>query len=740
MASGPTKKMTVRITAVMLIMAIGLLSVSAVRLTKIMIIDSNFYQEKASEQQLYDTELSPVRGDIYDKNMNVLATSATVWTVYLAPNSIKETLKEEDKMKIADGLSGMLGVEREKILESCDKASSYEVIKKRVEQNVADQVRRFISDNSYGNVIGLEESTKRYYPNDSLASTVLGFVGDDNQGLYGIEAYYESSLKGVPGRVVAAKNAYGADMPFSYEKQVEATPGNSLVLTIDSYIQHVAEKYLEQAVTDNNVTERGVCLVMDVNTGGLLAMAVKGDFDPNTPFTLQNPADQAKLEGLTGDERTSTLTELLNHQWRNKAVSDPYEPGSVFKVITGAAAIEENITDDSHSYNCPGYIVVAGQRYSCHKNSGHGTETLIQAFQNSCNPVFITFGQLLGVDTFSKYFDAFGLTKATGIDLPGEAGSIYHSSENMGLVELASTSFGQTFKVTPIQLVTAISAAVNGGYLLQPHVVDKILDSNGNVVKTVETVQKRQVISQATSEKICSLLEAVVDGGSGKNAYVAGYRVGGKTGTSEKVADELQATGEKLRISSFCGIAPTNDPQVAVLVLLDEPHADNVYGGTIAAPVGGQVLADILPYLGCQANYNEDENITMVKVPGVVDRSLEEAKSEIASAGLDYRIIGEGDIVLSQNPGEGHSVSEGGTVVIYTEESETSETTVPSFYGMGMSAVNSTASEYGLNVIFSGANLASEGVVAYKQSIAAETQVERGTVITVYFRSEDSSD
>lgn len=740
MASGPTKKMTVRITAVMLIMAIGLLSVSAVRLTKIMIIDSNFYQEKASEQQLYDTELSPVRGDIYDKNMNVLATSATVWTVYLAPNSIKETLKEEDKAKIADGLSGMLGVEREKILESCEKASSYEVIKKRVEQNVADQVRQFISDNSYGNVIGLEESTKRYYPNDSLASTVLGFVGDDNQGLYGIEAYYESSLKGVPGRVVAAKNAYGADMPFSYEKQVEATPGNSLVLTIDSYIQHVAEKYLEQAVTDNNVTERGVCLVMDVNTGGLLAMAVKGDFDPNNPFTLQNPADQAELEGLTGDERTSTLTELLNHQWRNKAVSDPYEPGSVFKVITGAAAIEENITDDSHSYNCPGYIVVAGQRYSCHKNSGHGTETLIQAFQNSCNPVFITFGQLLGVDTFSKYFDAFGLTKATGIDLPGEAGSIYHSSENMGLVELASTSFGQTFKVTPIQLVTAISAAVNGGYLLQPHVVDKILDSNGNVVKTVETVQKRQVISQATSEKICSLLEAVVDGGSGKNAYVAGYRVGGKTGTSEKVADELQSTGEKLRISSFCGIAPTNDPQVAVLVLLDEPHADNVYGGTIAAPVGGQVLADILPYLGCQANYDEDENITMVKVPGVVDRSLEEAKSEITSAGLDYRIIGEGDIVLSQNPGEGHSVSEGGTVVIYTEESETSETTVPSFDGMGMSAVNSTASEYGLNVIFSGANLASEGVVAYKQSIAAETQVERGTVITVYFRSEDSSD
>lgn len=742
MSKGPTKKMLTRITAIMLIMAVGLLSIAAVRLTKIMIIDGDFYQEKASEQQLYDTELSPVRGDIYDKNMNVLATSATVWTVYVTPNTIREELDDAQINTLADGLSSILELDRATVLEQCNKSSSYVIVKKKVEQNKADEVRAFISENKFGSVVGLDESTKRYYPNDTLASVVLGFVGDDNQGLSGIEAYYESDLKGMPGRVVAAKNAIGADMPFSYEKKVQATPGNSLVLTIDSYIQHVAEKYLEQAVADNNVTERGVCLVMDVNTGGLLACAVKGDFDPNDPFTLQDPADKEMVDALEGEERTKTLTELLNHQWRNKAVSDPYEPGSVFKIITGAAAIEEHVTDDSKSYNCPGYIVVAGQRYACHKGDGHGTETLENAFQNSCNPVFITFGQLLGVDTFSKYFDAFGLTKTTGIDLPGEAGSLYHSQENMGVVELASTSFGQTFTVTPIQLITAISAAVNGGYLLQPHVVEQVLDAEGNVIETVETVQKRQVISAATSEKICSLLEAVVSGGSGKNAYVAGYRVGGKTGTSEKVADELEAENdEKLRISSFCGIAPTGAPQVAVLIMLDEPHADNVYGGTIAAPVGGQVLADILPYLGCQASYDEDGASTLVRVPGVTDTAIDAAIDEIHAANLEVRVIGDGETVLSQNPGNGHSISEGGTVVLYTEEDdETDMTVVPSFDGYGLSTVNSMAADYDLNIIYSGANLTTEGVVAYKQSIEPDTQVEAGTVVTVYFRSEDSSD
>ena len=740
MGSTPTKSMISRMFAIMLILAIGFFAVGAVRLTKLMIIDSGFYQQKASQQQLYDAELSAVRGNIYDRNMNVLATSATVWTVYITPNGFKS---DTERSSVAQGLSGILGLEYEKVLEITKKKSSYEIVMKKVEKDIADKISRFVSDGSWGSVLGLEESNKRYYPNDSLASTVLGFVGDDNQGLAGLEAYYETDLKGVPGRVVAAKNAYGADMPFSYNKKVEATPGSSLVLTIDSYIQHIAEKYIEQAVASNGVTERGVCIVQDVNTGGILAMAVKGDFNPGDPFTLTDERDIAALELEQGEARSKLYNELLNHQWRNKAVSDPYEPGSVFKVVTGAAAIEENVTDDTKHYECPGYYVVAGNRYACHKSSGHGSENLTQAFQNSCNPVFIRFGQLIGVDKFTHYFDAFGLTKPTGIDLPGEAGSIYHKKENMHPVELASSSFGQTFKVTPIQLITAVSAAVNGGYLMQPHVVTQIVDNDKNVIKNVEKTVKRQVISQATSEKMCQLLEAVVDGGSGKNAYIPGYRIGGKTGTSEKIAEEIAGQTEKLRIASFCGVAPTDNPQVAVLVILDEPHVPIVYGGTIAAPVGGQVLADILPHLGVIQHSAEGEVMETVKVPDVTGKTLEEAKNLLTAAELSYRVIGSAETVLSQTPMAGQMIGPNGSVVLRTvpdEGSSEEKAKVPDFAKMSVSEVNSAASEAKINVVFSGVNSSQSGVVAYDQSVAKGTEITQGTVVTVYFRSEDSSD
>lgn len=737
MAKGPTKSMWMRMLIVMLALVVGTFGVSAIRLGKLMIVDAEDYQTMAAEQQLYDTELSPTRGDIYDCNMNVLATSATVWTVYITPTNIKT---EEQKNLIADGFSEILSLDREDVYAMTEKSNGYVIVKRKVEKPEADKIRAYISDNSLGSMAGLDESSKRYYPNDSLASVVLGFVGDDNQGLSGIESYYESELKGVPGRMVAAKNARGANMPFSYEKMVEATPGNSLVLTIDSYIQHVAEKYLEQALIDNNVTNRGTCIVMDVNTGEVLAMAVKEDFNPNDPFTLSE-ADQQKLEGLEGEERTAKLNELRNKQWRNKAVSDPYEPGSVFKVVTGAAAIEEHVTDMSQHYNCPGYIVVAGQRYNCHKTSGHGGENLAQAFQNSCNPVFITFGQLLGVSTFSRYFDAFGLTQKTGIDLPGEATSMYHSEENMGPVELASTSFGQTFTITPIQLITAVSAAVNGGYLVQPHVVSQVLDGDGNVVETVETVRKRQVISKETSELLCQLLESVVSEGGGGNAYVPGYRIGGKTGTSQKVSEELQnTTGERLRISSFCGIAPMDDPQVAVLVVLDEPHADNVYGGTIVAPVGGRVLADILPYMGVEPQYTEEELETMaINPPDVVGKSVSQAKAEIQSANLRVKVVGEGETIERQVPTSNQSIAENGIVVLYTEGAgESTMVTVPDLTGMAVAGVNVTAADANLNVEFAGASLTSGGALSYQQSVAAGEQVEAGSTITVYFRTEDN--
>lgn len=742
MAKGPTKSMWLRMLAMMLALVVGTFSVSAARLAKIMLIDSEFYQQKASEQQLYDTELSPTRGNIYDCNMNVLATSATVWTAYITPNDFKKITDPAEREAvielIADNVSRILEMEREKVIECCNKSSAYVILKKRVEKPQADELRKFISENNLGYLIGLDESSKRYYPNENLASVLLGFVGDDNQGLSGLEAYYESELKGIPGRVVAAKNARGMDMPFSYEKMIDATPGKSLVLTIDKYIQHVADKLLEQAVIDNKVAERGVCIIMDVNTGEILAMSIKGDFNPNDPFKLSD-SDAKLLEGLEGDERINKLSELRNKQWRNKAVSDPYEPGSVFKVITLSAALEVGLTSFNKHYNCPGYIVVAGQRYSCHKRIGHGSQNLIEAFQNSCNPVFISLGQLLGAKTFSRYFDAFGLSQKTGIDLPGEAASMYHKEENMGPTELASTSFGQTFKVTPIQLITAISATVNGGYLVQPHVVRQIIDSNNNTVKTVENVRKRQVISTETSIKMRELMEKVVDGGGGRNAYVPGYRIGGKTGTSQKVDKMNQEKQGNLYISSFCGVAPMDNPQIAVLIMLDEPKGDAYYGGMVAAPVGGQIFKEILPYLGYQPQYTEEELEKMaIKTPDVVGKPVSTAENAIKSLGLNVKIVGKGETVLKQNPAPNLSINRNGIVVLYTDDTEASTVTVPKLTGLTISGVNTLAAKVGLNIEFAGTSLTDSGVLSYKQSIPEGTSVEAGTTVTVYFRSEDN--
>ncbi|MEE1279197.1 MAG: penicillin-binding transpeptidase domain-containing protein, partial [Acutalibacteraceae bacterium] len=530
------------------------------------------------------------------------------------------------------------------------------------------------------------------------------------------------------------------NMPFSYEKIIKAQNGSSLVLTIDSYIQYVAEKYLSAAIEENLVANRGVSIVMNVKTGAILAMAIKGDFNPNTPFALSE-ADNELLTGLEGEERSNLLTELRNKQWRNKAVSDSYEPGSVFKIITASAALEENVTNLNNKYNCPGYIVVAGQHYNCHKHSGHGVQNLNQGISNSCNPVFITLGSLLGSKLFSKYFEAFGLTQKTGIDLPGEVSSIYHAESAMGPVELASSSFGQTFSITPVQLISAVAAAVNGGYLVKPHMVSKVLDAYGNIKSTTTTTVKRQVISAETSKKMCEMLENSVVSGGAKNAYVAGYKIGGKTGTSQKIA-QMNATGQdNLYVGSFCGIAPMDNPEIAVLVLLDEPKGSKYYGGVISAPVGGQILSEVLPYLGYEPQYSEEElNKLFVKVPDVASDTVEAAKQKIKTSGLSYKIVGDGETIEKQVPAANSSVSKNGLVVLYTEGSEKTETKVPNFSGMTMAAVNDAAINAGINVEFSGNAQSGGAVIAYTQSIAAETTVDYGTVVTVFFRDNSSAD
>ncbi len=744
---GPNRSMILRILVVWVVMIVCMVGLVGGRLVYLMGFKSDFYQQKAAEQQLYDIELSAERGKIYDANGELLATSAQVWTVFLSPNGFKKIDDAEKlaaiKSDIATNLSVILELDYQTVLDMTNKNLSYVKVKQNVEKTQADAVRQYISNSEYkvSEYIGLDEGSKRYYPNDSLASVVLGFVGTDNQGLGGLEMQYDTELTGIPGRVVAAKDAAGNDMPLSYEVEVEATPGNSLRTTLDSYVQSVCEKYLEQAIIDNEVAHRGAVIAMNVNTGEVLAMAVKGDFDPNNPFTLSE-ADQATVDALEGDEKSQMLSQLRNTQWRNKIVSDIYEPGSVFKVVTAAMALEEGVTSLGNHYNCNGYIVVAGRRINCHKTTGHGAETLTQAVQNSCNPVFITFGQQLGVSTFSKYFQAFGLTQKTGIDLPGESQPIYYDPSTMTISDLASSSFGQTFKVTPIQMITAVSAAVNGGYLVQPHVVNEIIDAEGNTVKTVGSTVKRQVISTETSKTIRNLMEAVVDGGGGKNAYVSGYRIGGKTGTSQKL-NEINETGDRgLYIASFCGVAPINDPEIALLVMLDEPHGDAYYGGTIAAPVGGQIMAEILPYLGFQPQYSDEELERLaVKIPSVTGQTVANAKKAIADKGLTAKVIGNGDTVIKQFPAATDSLYSDGIVMLYTEsDTAINKVAVPSFANLSITAANELAKSKGLNIQFAGISLTGAGITAYKQSVPEGTEVDEGTIVTVYFRSTDTEE
>ena len=747
MSVRPNKQMLQRAIIVMTAVILCLTIVSSASLVRTMIVNGEEYQAKASQQQLYDSLITAPRGNIYDSSMNLLATSSPAWTIYLTPNGIN---KENDAKKaenirtvIAKGLSEILEMEYDDIYALTQKNTYYVIVKKKVEQNTVDEIRQFILDNDeleIANYIGIDESTKRYYPNDTLASTVLGFVGDDNQGLAGLESYYDNELTGIAGRVVSAKNAKGTDMRFTYENVVEAQQGNSLVLTLDSYVQYVCEKYLDIAVEQEQIKERGAVVAMNVNTGAILGMAVSGDFNSNSPFTL-SAEDQATVDAITDEEEKSAKrSELLNRQWRNKAVSDTYEPGSVFKIFTAAVALEEGLVTQNSTFTCNHTYIVAGNPYHCHDNKGgHGTQTLQQAMSNSCNPAFIQIGQLICANTFSKYFKAFGLTQKTGIDLPGEASSYYHSEENMGPTELASSSFGQTFKITPIQMIGLVATAVNGGYSVKPHLVDKIIDSDNNVVESFSSEGRQQVISQTTSATMRTMLEYVVQNGA-KNGIVSGYRVGGKTGTSQKVA-EIEATGNShLYIGSYVGVAPIDDPEIAVFVMLDEPTGANYYGSVISAPVGSKVMADILPYLGYEPQYTDEELAKIsISVPDVVDEEIAAAKAKINNIGLSYKVIGAGEKVVSQLPQAGSSVYNNGTVILYTEQSESQTVTVPSLVGLTVSEVNNVAAASGINVEFSG-SVTSSTVKSYNQDTQPGETVPIGQIVTVYFRDEASAD
>ncbi|MEG1773378.1 MAG: penicillin-binding transpeptidase domain-containing protein, partial [Oscillospiraceae bacterium] len=657
----------------------------------------------------------------------------------------------------------------EKIIARGKKTNSYyEVIGQRVEEDVKNQITQFTLDNKI-NCVNLIESTRRYYPYGSLASTVLGFTDNDSKGAYGLESYYNRILAGTPGMVVSAKNAKGGTMNgLSYDKMYEPVDGNSLVLTIDEVVQHSLEKHLEAAVIEHHVQNRAVGIAMDPKTGAILGMATKGDFDPNQPSVLTEPKAIARIAELENDpalrERLAAIADPAERQkaldaarqeaqqqewydqWRNKAICDPYEPGSVFKIITASMALDtQSVATSGQYFTCPGYHMVAGRRKACWKTAGHGTIDFVQAVKFSCNPAFMMIGALIGAERFDDYFDRFGLSEPTGIDLPGEADGLYYA-DLPGLSKqseeyLASCSFGQTFKVTPIQIITAVSAAINGGKLMQPYVVSQVLDPLGNVVSTTEPVMRRQVISEATSKTMAGILERVVKDpdGSGKNAYLPGYRVGGKTGTSQK----LDRTGEKAEyVASFIGMAPCDDPKIVVLVMLDEPQMQNVYGSVIAAPVVGAIMADVLPYLGVEPIYTEAEQARLeIEVPGVTGKIMHDAISDLSVRGLGYKTIGAGVTVVRQLPAKGEVMPRGGTVILYTDEAKAAaQIVVPNVLGLSGQQANRTILNAGLNIKLTGCKIENSNAVAIAQNPAEGTPVEAGTVVTVEFADRGAPD
>jgi stage V sporulation protein D (sporulation-specific penicillin-binding protein) len=738
--------------ALLIALVIPLFGTAAVNLTKIMLINGEFYKEKAAGQQLRDVTLPATRGDIVDRNGNILATSATVHTLFIAPKTVKVSDDDENGTKtearrnlISDGLASILNLDRGKIYAATKKNTSYEIIKRKVEKPEADKVREFISENKLGSIIGLDEASKRYYPNDTLASTIMGFVGDDNQGLEGLEKYYDNDLKGQDGRVMALQNAVGATMPFSYETTVNPVSGNTLMLTIDEYIQHYVDKHLEQAVKDNSVTNRGACIVMDPQNGEILAMSVKPDYNLNAPFEIYDETAKAKIASLSGDERTKEIAQEQQQQWRNKIISDLYEPGSTFKLLTGAMGLDQGVVNVNSSFNCTSAFSVSDRTYHCANNKAHGSLTFIEAFEKSCNISFIQIGQRVGNIAFQQYFKSLGLNDRTGIDLIGETSNkgLNYSEKKMGPVELASNSFGQTSSITPIQMITAASAVANGGYLVTPHLMKQEMDANNNIVKTAAEPRKRQVVSSQTSQTMLAAMEGVVKNGTAKNANVTGYRVGGKTGTSEKVQQNAQNPDKpKEYIASFVAFAPIDNPKVAVLMLLDQPHGENIHGGTIVAPVVGALLADILPHLGIEPKYTEEQLATLdVQTPNVTAIAVTQAKNKLESAGLKVKTVGNGNTVLKQNPAANTSIPKNGTVVLYTSESKQSDpVTVPDLTNLSISAAGREAIEAGVNVKIAGYATGDSGAVSFKQSIAKNTKVEAGTVITVEFRVIDRGD
>ena len=748
----------------------------------LMITEHDYYNEKAIKNQTRSTNLTATRGVIYDANMNVLASSSTVETVFIDPNEIAEQMKQPENSNLLDqiarGLGEILDVEPSFVYEqAADKQYRYKVIKRKISEELSDEVRAFISENSITGVY-LETDLKRYYPNSSLAAQALGFVSSDNNGSEGLEAYYNEELSGTAGKVVTSKGNYGSEMLYTYEKYYDASDGSSLITTIDSTVQAYVEKNLQNAIDKYDIKNGAFCIVMDVNTGEIKAMATLGSYDPNNyleiydesvDLMLENEHDaaislpeasdayKAAIEQYNADVAAARLA-----QWRNRCVSDGYEPGSTFKLITLASALDSGAVTLNDSFYCGGQEKFTGreQILNCWKSAGHGAQTTAQALGNSCNIAFGHIGLRMGGDTFYDYLKSFGVMEKTGVDLPGEASGLFYERKylndpaNYGTSYLITSSFGQSFRITPMQLVRAVAAIVNGGYVLEPYIVSEVVDADGNTVEKNEKTVLRQVISQQTSETMRTLMEQVVTEGTASAARTPGYRVGGKTGTSEKL-DEYDENGQQVKdkIVSFVGVAPIDDPKYVVLVALDTPaysensekytvHGMYISGGLMAAPTVRDIFLDILPYLGVEPDYgSEDIRGVNFTVPDVIGMDETEAGELLAEKTITYRVVGTGSVVTDQLPVAGSQVPGNSQIILYMgAEKQATRVEVPDFIGCSVADVNYLASNAGLYVQAKGTDRTDVYVLAAYQDIDPGTEVDRGTTITVEFSSTGASD
>ncbi len=715
----------------MILMGVVMFVLLFFRLFDLQITRHEELQGKAVNQQTRRTVVTANRGTIYDAGGNILAISSSAETIILSPLEIDNAVNDTEdpvswtKESLAAGLAEILGKDASAIRKRMDNVKSqYEVIQLRADEDTAAKVRSYVDENKIAGV-HLVADTKRYYPYGSLAAQVIGFVGDENTGLYGLEAYYEKELEGQSGLVISSKDQAENDMLYTYEQYFAAKNGSDLTLTLDTTIQYYLEKGIESMVDKFSAANGASGIVMDAKTGGILAMASYPNYDLNDFLTVSDQTLQERIE-----RGESTVADMQLLQWRNKALNDTYEPGSTFKILTLSAALEEGVVDKTTTVNCGGSVSISGYTIHCSNKNGHGLQTLVQSVGNSCNPAFINYGLRIGSEKFYEYMRSFGLMNTTGIDLGGEAVGVFAADSSFTQLDLACYAFGQNFTVTPLTLISAQAACVNGGYLHTPYLVERITDSDGNVTYRHDDTPVRQVISEQTSATVRECLEYVVASGTGKNGQVAGYRIGGKTGTADK-----GQTGDV--VVSFLCFAPADDPQVIMLITMDTPsRATGTYvsGGNMVAPTASTVMAEILPYLGVEPSYSAEELLGMdTTVPNVIGMSVEEAKAKLKDRALSYKIVGDGETITDQTPAGGAIIPGKSSVILYVgEEKSTDKCVVPHLIGKTPSEANTTATAAGLLIRFSGTTGSeSSSVRVLSQSIDEGTEVEAGTVITV---------